>query len=1319
MAKVNTEILFSMIPNSIIDSIPIIINSISNDADNNVKSTKLGGTKFNVCSTCRLTKDNGDLGHPGRTPLKKMAIIKPAFIKSVLDTLNALKICSNCKMFRDNEALYKILKKYNIDVQDNKIDPPTELKKEILTLIKLNKQSASKCNNINCQLPIATYKYNTIKAQFYIKVIKDKVISNEQIYKMLIGIPHIVYKCIKSPLSIGNFTPYEAFYTNNILIMVNPARPPNHYDNKDSHIMTTKLNQLVGSIIKEKEIEDIQKIYNDIDHVKPKSPYSRGTLFDTLNTEVAGNKKEGILRSYILARRSDNTGRGVAGPIIAKIGYLGIPEIVASTLTESIYYNRFTEQKVRDLIYNSPDVKFIVLYNYEALKPATILEVRPEAKINNLLKIKYGDRIEIPLQNYSMILFSRQPSLHKFNIQCAFCLIHKAQTFSTPTAIANSMNLDYDGDELNIYKPKSPSSIEACFLMLSSAILKNNYNFSPAFGLIQDQLIAIHMLYNIKEISLNDAIYILGEYSYFIRDINKKSYTGVELLSLIFPHNITYNNVIQNGKLILPMIDSRYLVSQSYNALANLMSQLKNNVFGVHLIDILLYIARNVIKLYGFSVSLHDVIPKLNYIEDMYKFVNNCCKIAHYKLLKYYNSNQLNNNNILLSYDELENIRIDNSKIIINEVIKRIGNVFKDDYLNSIITMKNTRYKINDNELATIIGCTGQQGLDSNEIPKPSVMGRIFDFNVPGNIDMESLGFIKSSTLKGLSFAEMCAHAKYNSIKKILKITCETSSAGSTGRKLVKFMEGIKIDHYNRAVLNNYVIWQNPNYYRMIGGDMSRINILLPNNKMHNYNEIMEIYNIIKIYLVGESFTSITKETVFPINIQAEIQSYIIDNDNSQELSNDELINIINEYVEKVKVESFFYTQKMDIFKYVLMTYLDRYTVESYNKKLTSLLVSYIFDKINIKLLCSMSPGYAIGFEYAHTIQEKFTQQALSAFHTSKKSGAVAIQLGFTEFKDTVELSKKNKPDIVIANSLHYKKLEIIKMQLEFVCLKYFDPVITILKEINKDNPYLDINVRINKNYINNKISIYQYINMYNNFLNNCNIISSYWITQNFNDPYIDVIIGVKFKEPTEINSLYFIESLPGAVGKGNFNNKNLKIVPIKMYDFDLNEQDGYSLQFYINSITELSRFDTRDVYIRMNQWFAYELFGIQYAEYVIRNRLVESTNERSMEICYNLLAKLMCETADMVSIKKLRDGKNSIIKHAIHGNQDAIVNAAYNNILDPAKDSYSSLFLNKQPELGASYYKPYLNLNRYDSIKIELKEEEEVNIKSPIIEDF
>jgi len=621
--------------------------------------------------------------------------------------------------------------------------------------------------------------------------------------------------------------------------------------------------------------------------------------------------------------------------------------------------------------------------------------------------------------------------------------------------------------------------------------------------------------------------------------------------------------------------------------------------------------------------------------------------------------------------------------------------------------MKRSKYKISDSELTTILGLGGQQGTD--EHPKPGMMGRIFYTNLPGNTDPQSYGFITSSLVNGLNFNEVCFHAKYVSIKNILRKTCETSSAGSTGKKLVKFMESVKTDHFGMVTLNDTIVMHNTNYIKMMGGDIVRIPILSPNKQMIFYEYILPIYTSkIKYNLIYDNQTKVNDEIIFPINMYLTIGSY--NSTKGTTISSEDIYTKIYAFIDEISTEYYFNLIDMTWMEYTLLTYLDPYILNKYHTDITVEMIEYILDKIKFKLYKSLSPGIAIGLEYSHNIQEKFTQQSLSAFHTTKKSGATATQVGFGEFKDTVELSKK-KQDIVTAYTRYRHKLEAIKIQLEYLCLEYFNPTITELKNINEE--YI-ISIVIDKRYINKKITCYVYYDMYKAFMEDNVLVKNYILNILFKPPNdIEVIITMKVKEPITVNKLFIYLGLKRGVCKGKFENENLEIEQVKMYD----NTDGYMMSFYIDNINEFEYFDTKDVYLELGPWFTYSCLGIQFMEYAIHNRLIKTTKERSMELCYRLLSKLMCLNNTPMNIKKLRD--SGPIKSAVHGIIDPLVVAAWNNIVEEKTDIYSKIFCGDVNKIGHNYNTFYYDLNVINDIKIISESTEQKSIKSRLIEEF
>lgn len=120
------------------------------------------------------------------------------------------------------------------------------------------------------------------------------------------------------------------------------------------------------------------------------------------------------------------------------------------------------------------------------------------------------------------------------------------------------------------------------------------------------------------------------------------------------------------------------------------------------------------------------------------------------------------------------------------------------------------------------------------------------------------------------------------------------------------------------------------------------------------------------------------KNLDFCININKEILSF--DNNSEDEIIDG--LDKISEFVNYIIKVYFFYCLDDSWIKYCL-TYFDPGRLRTFGKKLNDNLMNYIFDKIKFILETSISPGTPIGVEVATNLQENFTQQSLSSFHTT------------------------------------------------------------------------------------------------------------------------------------------------------------------------------------------------------------------------------------------------------------------------------------------------------------------------------------------------
>lgn len=152
--------------------------------------------------------------------------------------------------------------------------------------------------------------------------------------------------------------------------------------------------------------------------------------------------KTGRLRGNLMGKRGDYTARTVIGgdPRVS-IRDLVIPEVIAKTLTFPEPVTDYNRAWLMKLIQNGPN-------EYPG---ATHILKRNNQKIDlrycgdSSLELEYGDVVERHLQDGDIVIFNRQPSLHRMSIMGHKVKVMPNFTFRFSLAVTTPYNADYDG----------------------------------------------------------------------------------------------------------------------------------------------------------------------------------------------------------------------------------------------------------------------------------------------------------------------------------------------------------------------------------------------------------------------------------------------------------------------------------------------------------------------------------------------------------------------------------------------------------------------------------------------------------------------------------------------------------------------------------------------------------------------------------------------------------------------------------------------------------------------------------------------------------
>ncbi|KAF6020049.1 POLR3A [Bugula neritina] len=205
--------------------------------------------------------------------------------------------------------------------------------------------------------------------------------------------------------------------------------------------------------------------------------------------------KQGRFRGNLSGKRVDFSGRTVISPDPnMRIDQVAVPIHVAKILTYPTRVTPANVELMRKLIMNGPDVH----------PGANFLEQRKTGfkrflKYGNKQKIakelRSGDLVERHMMDGDIILFNRQPSLHKLSIQAFYAKVMPHRTFRFNECCCNPFNADFDGDEMNLHLPQTEEAkAEAITLMGSKSNVITPRNGEPLIAAIQDFITAAYLI---------------------------------------------------------------------------------------------------------------------------------------------------------------------------------------------------------------------------------------------------------------------------------------------------------------------------------------------------------------------------------------------------------------------------------------------------------------------------------------------------------------------------------------------------------------------------------------------------------------------------------------------------------------------------------------------------------------------------------------------------------------------------------------------------------------------------------------------------------
>ncbi|KAI1156878.1 DNA-directed RNA polymerase III subunit RPC1 [Nemania diffusa] len=208
--------------------------------------------------------------------------------------------------------------------------------------------------------------------------------------------------------------------------------------------------------------------------------------------------KQGRFRGNLSGKRVDFSGRTVISPDPnLAVNEVAVPMLVAKNLTYPERAHRDNIAKLRQCIINGPTVwpGAQAILKVDGDHPPFRVSLRFGDKEAAAKELRIGDIVERHLEDGDIVLFNRQPSLHKLSIMSHLVKVRPWRTFRLNECACGPYNADFDGDEMNLHVPQTEEArAEAVTLMSVKHNLATPKNGEPIIAATQDFITASYLL---------------------------------------------------------------------------------------------------------------------------------------------------------------------------------------------------------------------------------------------------------------------------------------------------------------------------------------------------------------------------------------------------------------------------------------------------------------------------------------------------------------------------------------------------------------------------------------------------------------------------------------------------------------------------------------------------------------------------------------------------------------------------------------------------------------------------------------------------------
>jgi DNA-directed RNA polymerase II subunit RPB1 len=520
--------------------------------------------------------------------------------------------------------------------------------------------------------------------------------------------------------------------------------------------------------------------------------------------------KEGRIRYNLQGKRVEFSARSVITPDPnISIAELGVPIKIAMNLTVPERVTDYNRDKLYKLVQNGtttyPGAKTLVRADGRMISLA---------HVNTKEIVLYsGDLVNRHLMDGDMVLFNRQPTLHRMSMMGHRVRVLPYNTFRLNVSAVAPYNADFDGDEMNAHIPQSAEAVQELqdiaavpYQMISPRHQK------PVIKVVQDALLGSY------RITKQGDTFTRREYMNLMM-WNKRfdgklpepqivggaaRWTGQQVLGNLLPpinadlKNKFYDedsNPNNSVKIRDGMIQGAGIVDDDIlNKTGVGIVHTTFNDFGalaaVDLIDSVQSTIEAYLIMSGFSIGLSDLVADDETLSQMNDIVQARKKEIDEIVLQVH-MDVFDNNTGRSNQDEFEGQVFGK----LNKAIEELGKLGQKALAqeNRLISMLKAGSKGSTINVSQMVACVGQQNIEGRRIPF-GFTDRTLPHYKKFDDGAEARGFVENSFVKGLTPQEFFFHAM-SGREGLIDTAVKTAETGYIQRQMVKAMEDLVTQH--------------------------------------------------------------------------------------------------------------------------------------------------------------------------------------------------------------------------------------------------------------------------------------------------------------------------------------------------------------------------------------------------------------------------------------------------------------------------------------------------------------------------------------------